>query len=86
MARPEQVPHGWMKGRLFRIACDGCVFRRWHGHNADPQWTEDPAPRGTIVRCVMVSRLGDCGITDDLSAESGYDLRLDPEELVDVGS
>lgn len=70
-----------MRGKLFRVARDGCVFRKWNGHGEDPEFTDTPAPRGTLVRCVMVSRLGDCGVTPDLSAESGYDLRLYPEDL-----
>ena len=84
MARPEDVDHGWMRGKLFRIARDGCVLRKWNGYNADPEYTETPAPRGTIVKCVMVSRRGDCGLTDDFSTENGYKLRLDPEDLEEV--
>jgi hypothetical protein len=29
---------------------------------------------------VMVSRFGDCGLTDDLAADNGYGLRLDWED------
>ena len=38
-------------------------------------------PAGTTVRIVMASRFGDVGITDDLSAETGYHLRIHPESL-----
>lgn len=33
-------------------------------------------PSGTRVKIVMVSRLGDVGITDILTAETGYSLRV----------
>lgn len=29
----------------------------------------------------MVSRFGDCGITTDTTAKSGYSIRISPEEL-----
>lgn len=31
---------------------------------------------GATLRIVMVSRFDDCGLTDDLDAEFGYDVRL----------
>lgn len=34
-----------------------------------------------VARCVMVSRLGDCGLTKHLDAERGYSLRVTPECL-----
>lgn len=36
---------------------------------------------GTIAKVVMVSRMGDCGLTRNLRAEFGYDMRLAPECL-----
>jgi hypothetical protein len=38
---------------------------------------------GTRVRVVMASRMGDVGITDDLTAENGYSIRVNVEELTD---
>lgn len=35
---------------------------------------------GSTLRIVMVSRFGDCGLTDDLSAELGYSVRLNWED------
>lgn len=35
---------------------------------------------GTTVRIVMVSRLGDFGITTDLKAVNGYIVRVHPED------
>lgn len=34
-------------------------------------------PPGSTIKIVMVSRMGDCGLTDDLTAETGYHVRLD---------
>ena len=47
----------------------------------EPEYTEKPLPVGTRVKIVMASRMGDVGITDDLSAEHGYHLRIDISEL-----
>lgn len=70
MARPEQVPHGWALGRLFRLTKD-------YAHR--PEFR-----KGDLVKCVMVSRFGDCGLTKDLKAENGYNLRVPPIELAPV--
>jgi hypothetical protein len=67
MARPEDVWHGWMAGKLFKIT-------REHSHR--PEFKV-----GDVVKCVMVSRMGDCGLTKDLKAERGYELRVMPWEL-----
>lgn len=67
MARPGEVWHGWMSGKFFRIT-------REHPHR--PEFKI-----GDVVKCVMVSRMGDCGLTKNLQAERGYDLRVMPWEL-----
>lgn len=36
---------------------------------------------GQVAKCVMVSRMGDCGITKHLDADHGYCLRVGPECL-----
>lgn len=41
-------------------------------------------PSGTTVKIVMVSRLGDVGITDDLGAEYGYKARIGLDMLEQV--
>jgi len=86
MARPEEVEQGWMRGRLFRVKRPGCVLRKWNGHGANPEFTEIPVTPDMVLKCVMVSRLGDCGLTDDLTAENGYHLRLYPDDLDPVPS
>ena len=72
---PETWP--WRVGKL---KCD-VEMRTWHGHHADPQFTYVTAPAGTPVKIVMVSRLGDVGITTDLTAENGYKARVMLEEI-----
>lgn len=52
--------------------------QRRHG---EPEYTDKPLPVGTRVKIVMVSRFGDVGITDDLSVENGYHLRIDIADL-----
>lgn len=52
--------------------------QRRHG---EPEYTDKPLPIGTRVKIVMVSRFGDVGITDDLTAENGYHLRVNIDEL-----
>jgi hypothetical protein len=54
----------------------------WNQRRAnEPEYTEKPLPIGTRVKIVMVSRFGDVGITDDLTADNGYHLRIDIPEL-----
>lgn len=72
MARADEVPHGWMMGRVFVIS---------------PRWAHDGFHgfyRGDQVRVVMVSRFGDVGVTKDMDAEYGYDVRLAPSDLTPV--
>lgn len=40
-------------------------------------------PAGSMVKVVMVSRFGDVGITEDLSAERGYGARVSLDALCD---
>lgn len=73
----EWVPHHpetwpWRIGRL-KVET---TFRKWHGHGADPEFTNYTVPAGTRVKIVMVSRFGDVGITRNLSAEHGYGARV----------
>lgn len=78
MAQPHEVPHGWMHGRNFKLKRDTTAS------NFDPKTRESTPftiPAGTIVKVVMVSRFGDCGITTDLKAENGYTARVEISEL-----
>ena len=53
------------------------TLRIWNGHHwkksgKEAEYTEKPLPVGTRVKIVMVSRFGHVGLTDDLTAETGY--------------
>lgn len=75
MARPHEVAHGYLHGRLVKI--------RWDQLSENAR--EHCAKRGygpeTAAKVVMVSSMGDLGLTQRLDAKTGYDLRLDPEEV-----
>ena len=78
----QWIPHEpatwpWRNARLR----EPVQFREWHGHGADPAFTYRIEPVGTPVRIVMVSRLGDVGITTDMKAENGYGARVPLEAL-----
>jgi len=61
-------------------AAQPLTMHRWNGkHPSDENTTIETVPAGTTLRIVMVSRLGDCGLTDDLEAEHGYQTRADWE-------
>jgi hypothetical protein len=73
MGRPEDSWFGWMHGKQFRLTRDYSKTR------SDPQWKGYRT--GTLVKVVMVSRMGDVGVTTNLQAENGYGLRMMPYEL-----
>jgi hypothetical protein len=75
MAQPDEVDHGWMHGRVFKLACD---LKGWD--IGDGERTPD-LRKGQLVKVVMVSQLGDCGITRNLEARNGYEVRVEPEML-----
>ena len=60
------------------------VMHHFAGHSpSGPQFFDVPMQAGSTVKLVMVSRLGDVGITDDLTAEHGYGARVLLEDLQD---
>lgn len=75
MARPSELEHGWLRDRIVRVRFENlsekaAAFCRDKGYEAD-----------TKAKVVMVSRLGDVGLTRDLGSDGGYDLRLDPGDV-----
>ncbi len=56
---------------------------QWNG--TEPVFRGVPCEAGRRVKIVMVSRFGDVGITEDLSAESGYGARVLLSDLQDFG-
>jgi hypothetical protein len=78
------------QGKHLTAYCTSTVpiqFQRWNKrHPVAENITFDTVPAGTTLKIVMVSRLGDVGLTDDLTAEYGYQVRVYPEdgEIVDI--
>mgnify|MGYP003704718659 CR=1 FL=1 len=58
-----------------KFAADPTVSAQAISVEANMTYEEKPA--GTTLKIVMVSRFGDCGLTDDLNAEFGYHVRID---------
>jgi len=52
------------------------TLKHWQGHGADPEYVEEIIPPGRTLKIVMVSRFGDCGLTNELKAVNGYSARL----------
>lgn len=51
--------------------------------DGDGPWGPNPdriIPAGATLKIVMVSRMGDCGLSDNLEADYGYDVRLNWED------
>lgn len=82
MAQPEDVDHGYLHGKVCRLLIDLPDHMSMFP-DAAAHWVKKPNPyrKGDLVKVVMVSRLGDCGVTHDLNATSGYSLRVEPECL-----
>ena len=62
------------------------TMRSYRGHwdSNGPVMDETECLSGTRVKIVMVSSMGDVGITDNLDAETGYGTRVLLEDLVDL--
>lgn len=72
MSFPFQEHHGWMDQQTFRLKAD----------TVNPHSPKLKA--GTVVKVVMVSRFGDCGITTDLKKTNGYSNRVMPWDLEEI--
>ena len=80
----EWVPHRrdtwpWRYGRLKRAVVGSVYQGYWH--NGEPVMQVCSLPCGTLVKIVMVSRFGDVGVTDQLTAETGYCARVRLDDL-----
>lgn len=56
-----------------------------HWKDGEPVMNEVPCEAGQRVKIVMVSRFGDVGITEDLTAENGYGARVMLDDLCELG-
>lgn len=79
MAFPEQVDHGSLVGSLCILKKDHLDAKRFVDHDVP----DEPCPyyAGQVVKVTVASRFGDCGISSNLKAINGYDLRVMPDEL-----
>jgi hypothetical protein len=86
------MDHGWRPHEpqtwKYRFASlrHPLVAQRWNQRKPGlPEYTDVPLAAGQRVKIVMVSRMGDVGITEDITAENGYIARVDLESLCDFG-
>jgi len=83
---PIWVPHkpetwSW---RLGRLKADTTFYNHRQANDATWLTEERMVPAGTLVKIVMVSRLGDVGVTDDLTKDyGGYNARVLLEDLIE---
>lgn len=85
------LDHGWVPHKpetwkyhyaRLRHAVDMYHYRgEWR--DGEPVFDTVPCGAGQPVKIVMVSRFGDVGVTEDLSAENGYGARLRLDDLYD---
>lgn len=66
------------------------TLKKWNGKYpvSDENHENVEVPPNTTLKIVMVSRLGDLGLTDDLKAVSGYHIRvdIDSDSIKDIRS
>jgi hypothetical protein len=56
-------------------------LHKWNGtHPVEENETVTDVPVGSTLKIVMVSRMGDCGLTDELDKEHGYGVRVPFDE------
>ena len=56
------------------------TLKKWNGKHypsVEVNTVTEEVPAGTTLKIVIVSRFGDCGLTDDLAAIYGYHARID---------
>lgn len=53
------------------------ILHNWNGHHpVEENTTEVTVPAFSTLKIVMVSRFQDFGLTDDLDAQNGYQIRI----------
>lgn len=86
------MDHGWVPHKpetwQYHFARLRTPTEMWHykgysNASSEPQFDKIMCPVGQLVKIVMVSRLGDVGVTEDLTAENGYGARLLLDDLYD---
>lgn len=84
------MDHGWLPHQpatwhyRFAKLRKPATMQHFAGHSpSGPKFFTIDMNAGDMVKIVMVSRLGDVGITDDLKADNGYGRRVMLEDLYD---
>ena len=73
----EKEDRGCLNSSAFVTAAEDMILQHWNGdHPVGPNTKEVHVSKGSTLKIVMVSRFGDCGLTDDLEAYSNYGIRL----------
>lgn len=72
----------WFTLDIFATLNSDMVMKIWNGtHPYEDNITEHFCPKDTVIKVVMISRLGDLGITCDHNRDFGYDLRISIDDL-----
>lgn len=92
------MDHGWQPHKpetwqyhfaRLREPAEMWHYKWYSAANMEPQFDRMPqfdrimCPAGQLVKLVMVSRFGDVGVTEDLTAENGYGARVMLADLYD---
>ncbi len=81
----EELYHPQGRIQAYATVTQPVVLHKWNGSHyptTEANMTRVDVPAGTTLKIVMVSRFGDCGLTDDLNAENGYSLRVDLDSIM----
>jgi hypothetical protein len=77
--RPDTWPYKF--ARLKSVGEMNHYTGKWEGN--EPQFEKVAVNAGQLVKIVMVSRFGDVGITENLTADVGYGMRVQLDDLYD---
>ncbi len=69
----NEPPHGYVTTTV------PLPMDEWNGNHfpsVEANTKTHTIPAGATLKVVMVSRFGDCGLSDDLDADYGYGLRI----------
>jgi len=84
------LDHGWLPHKPetwpYKFARLKKPVEMWHfkgWRDNEQQFDKVACASGQLVKIVMVSRLGDVGITEDVTAENGYGIRVPLDDLYD---
>ena len=84
------MDHGWLPHKPetwpYKFARLKKPVEMWHYkgiRDGEQDFEKVDCKSGQVVKIVMVSRFGDVGITEDLTAENGYGCRVPLDDLYD---